>query len=149
MEDVILALAWERRYDPLRAFLDGLAWDGGDHIGALAGHLRDAHPTVRYAAEGRTATVADAFLRRWLVGAVGKVFDQVQNPMLVLAGDQDLGKDYLGAWLGSPLRAYFVESDIQPDETDHKRWAVGRLLWEVSDWGPPPARRTWKRSRAS
>ena len=135
MEDVILALAWERRYDPLRAFLDGLAWDGGDHIGALAGHLHDAHPTILYAAEGRTATVADAFLRLWLVGAVGEVFDQVQNPMLVLAGDQDLGKDYLGAWLGSPLRAYFVESDVQPDETDHKRWAVGRLLWEVSELG--------------
>lgn len=135
MIDTILAEAWENRYDPLADFLKGLNWDGQDHIHALARFFEDKHELIQYG-DGRRSTVFEAWMRRWLVGAAARgLGDPVQNPMPVLAGDQDIGKSELPRWLCSPLPDYFVESAINPDSVDHQRWATGNFIWAVDELG--------------
>lgn len=134
MQDVILAEAWEHRYDPLHDFLDSLKWDGQDHIRKLSYYFEDVHLVIDYP-DGRKSTVLAAWLRRWLIGAAGKIVARVQNPMLVLASDQGLGKSEFARWLCSPLPDYFVESAINPESVDHQRWAAGNFIWEVGELG--------------
>lgn len=135
MQTVILADAWAHRYDPLVDFLQGLTWDGVDHIARLGYHFEDRHPLIEYP-DNSKRTVFAAWLRRWLIGAVAKgLGDAVQNPMLVLAGEQEIGKSEFARWLCSPLPDYFVESAISPDSVDHQRWATGNFVWEVGELG--------------
>ena len=135
MTDVILAEAWARRYDPLADFLRALHWDGQDHIARLSYHFEDRHSLIEYP-DGSKRTVLHAWLRRWLLGAVARgLGDPVQNPMLVLAAEQGIGKSEFAKWLCAPLPDYFVESAINPDSVDHQRWATGNFVWEVAELG--------------
>lgn len=132
--DMVLADAWGNRYDPIHDFFNGLTWDGEDHISKLSYYFTDKHPPITYP-DGRTSTVFGAWLRHWLIGAAGKAFSPIQNPMLVLAAEQGVGKSEFAKWLCSPLPKYFVESSINPESVDHQRWASGNLLWEVGELG--------------
>lgn len=132
--DVILAEAWANRYDPLRDFLNSLEWDGTDYIEMLGGWFLCKNEPIK-AADGSLKSVFTVWLRRWLIGAVGKALHGVQNPMLVLAGTQGIGKSEFARWLCSPLSDYFVSSPIVPDNTDHLRWLAGNFIWEVAELG--------------
>lgn len=134
IQDVILAEAWQNRYDPLKTFLGNLAWDGKDHIGLLAGWFGCKSEPIHYP-DGHYEKTFAVWLRRWLVGAVGKALDGVQNPMLVLAGPQGIGKSEFARWLCSPLSDYFISSPIIPDNVDHLRWLAGNFIWEVAELG--------------
>lgn len=126
-EDAWIACAYDRRYHPVRDFLRGLAWDGGDHIGALVSYMQ--------ADAGDLPT----FLKRWLVGAVARAFEpgSCQNRMLVLDGDQGLGKSYLVRWLFTPIGRdeLFIEGGINPSNKDHELRLISRWIWEVSELG--------------
>lgn len=132
--DVLLAEAWANRYDPLRDFLNSLEWDGTDYIEMLGGWFLCKNEPIRLA-DGTLKSVISVWLRRWLIGAVGKALDGIQNPMLVLAGTQGIGKSEFARWLCSPLSDYFVSSPIVPDNTDHLRWLAGNFIWEVAELG--------------
>lgn len=132
--DVILAEAWANRYDPLRDFLHALRWDGTDYIKMLGGWFLCKNEPIQRE-DGTYESVISVWLRRWLIGAVGKALDGVQNPMLVLAGNQGIGKSEFARWLCSPLSDYFVSSPIVPDNTDHLRWLAGNFIWEVAELG--------------
>jgi hypothetical protein len=130
MEDAYTAHALKNAYHPIKEYLSGLKWDGLGHIEQLGTFLVDSH--TRFANGDR---VAPRLLRRWLIAAVGKVFDQIQAPMLVLEGRQNLGKSHFIAWLASQMPAYFVEGPIAPDDKDCKVRLMSRWLWEVSELG--------------
>lgn len=132
--DVILAEAWANRYDPLRDFLNSLEWDGTDYIEMLGGWFLCKNEPIKVA-DGSLKSVFSVWLRRWLIGAVGKALHGVQNPMLVLAGTQGIGKSEFARWLCSPLSDYFVSSPIVPDNVDHLRWLAGNFIWEVAELG--------------
>ena len=135
MLDVMMADAWANRYDPLVDFLNGLEWDGQDHISRLSYHFEDRHPLIQYE-DGNKRTVFSAWLYRWLVGAVARgLGDPVQNPMLVLAAEQGLGKSEFARWLCSPVPDFFVENAIDPENADHQRWATENFVWEVDELG--------------
>ena len=106
----------------MKDYLESLEWDEQDHLGALLSHF--AH---------------DGFLERWLdtwlPGAVARVYEGWQNPMLVLDGAQGLGKSYLAQWLCSPLPKMFVESPIMPEYKDHKLRLIQSFVWEVQELG--------------
>ncbi|MBX2997781.1 MAG: bifunctional DNA primase/polymerase [Caldilineaceae bacterium] len=127
--------AAQRRYHPVKEYLEGLTWDGLDHIGALALHFQDAHAPILYS-DGTQRAVFHAFLRRWLVGAVGKVYNpsKVQNPMLILDGGQGRGKSYFAKWL-CPLPELHFEGPIKPDDKDYLGYLTTRWIWEVSELG--------------
>lgn len=61
--------------------------------------------------------------------------DSVQNPMLVLAAEQGLGKSEFARWLCSPVPDFFVENAIDPENADHQRWATENFIWEVDELG--------------
>lgn len=130
-----LAAAGQERYHPVKAYLEGLEWDGQDRIAALAGYFRDAHDPITYA-DGTQRTVFHALLRRWLVGAVGKVHNPTvsQNPMLILAGGQGKGKSYFAKWI-CPLEGMHFEGAIKPEDKDYLGYLTSKWVWEVSELG--------------
>ncbi len=137
LADQMRVNATQNSYHPVKRYLNGLAWDGRDHFSAFAAHLTDKHPPIAYAG-GYQQPVIKAWLWRWMVGAVAKVYAagaiRAQNPMLVLSGSQNMGKSTLAAWL-CPLPEMFLESSINPDSNDHLRYLVTKWVWEVSELG--------------
>jgi len=123
MEDVYVAEAYRNRYNPITAYLDSLQYDGGQHIAALAGHFQDRD------------NVFGTWLKRWLIGAIAKARTAEQNPMLVLDGEQGLGKSHFVRWLGGGLPLYFSEAAINLDDKDSYIRLCSTFVWEVSEFG--------------
>jgi hypothetical protein len=123
MEDVYMAEAYNNRFNPVLEYLDGLQYDGGQHIAALAAHFKDK--------DG----VFPIWLKRWLIGAVAKARCAEQNPMLVLDGFQDMGKSTFVRWLGSGLPDYFSEAPINLEDKDSYIRMCSTFVWEVSEFG--------------
>lgn len=130
-EDAWTARALDQQYHPVKDYLEGLTWDGGNHIERLCNWFTDAHPDPDRPDD--PCPVFRAYLRRWLIGAVGKVLQNTQNAMLVLDGPQNIGKSYFVRWLGSGLPGYFVESAIHPDDKDHKLMLASKFIWECQE----------------
>ena len=135
VEKVILARAAERKYHPLKDYLNGLKWDGRWRIDTLASYFQDDHDPVRNR-NGRETSVIALYLRRWLAGAVAKVLDAEQNVMLVLAGPQGIGKSTFCKWLTSGVGGgYYVEEPISPDSKDAAFKLVEGFIWEAGELG--------------
>ena len=125
--------AAQRRYHPVKEYLDGLTWDGQDHIAALSRYFEDGHDLISYA-DGSQRTVFHAWLLRWLVGSVARVREHAQNAMLVLDGKQDAGKSYFVKWL-CPLDKLHIEGAIRPEDKDYFGYLSTKWVWEVSELG--------------
>jgi len=122
--DAYVAEAWENRYHPVLDYLDGLRWDGADHISMLAAYV-ESDPNV-----------FPLWLRRWLIGAVARArLNGVQNRMLVLEGAQALGKSYFARWLSSPLPELHIEAPIDPTDKDSDVRLMSVWIWEVAELG--------------
>ncbi len=123
-KDAYIAYAYDHSYHPIKDYLNGLEWDRVDHIGDLAGYFEDADD------------IFPTFLKRWLIGAVAKVYRAEQNRMLVLDGKQDIGKSHFVRWLaGGVPDPYFVEAPIDPDDKDTSIRLMSCWLWEVAELG--------------
>ena len=138
VEDAYVAHAYEHRYHPIKQYLTSLQWDGHNHIAALCRYIDDKHPKITYPDGGQVA-VFNVWLSRWLLGSIAKVFEagavRGQNPMLVLDGDQDIGKSTFCKFLASPLPELFVEDAIHPDDKEHHRYLATKWIWEVAELG--------------
>lgn len=132
LEDTYLSAAAHCAYHPIRDYLDGVQWDGADHIGALINYLHSDDPPVCYA-DGTQAPLHAVYVMRWLIGAVAKVFEGAQNMMLVIAGPQGVGKSTLARWLCDGLPGYFIEAPINPNDKDNDVRLMSRFIWEVSE----------------
>ena len=137
LKDTIVAIAAKKRKHPLRDYLDGLKWDGQDHVATLAGYVFDTHDEITYA-DGERRTVFHAFLLRWLVGSVAKIHGDVtaarDNRVLVLAGQQGIGKSHLVGYLCA-LPDYLVERHVDPDNKDTSLLRARTWIWEISELG--------------
>jgi hypothetical protein len=123
MEDAYVAEAYDARYHPVHQYLDGLQYDGEDHIARLASYFQDEDNAF------------PVFLRRWLIGAVAKARGPAQNRVLVLDGAQNLGKSYFVKWLGSVLPECYIEASIDPNDKDVRIRLASKWIWEVSEFG--------------
>lgn len=121
--DAILYTATLHSYHPIQDYLNSLEWNGKQNIEKLAGYFRPAKPEI-----------FPALLRKWLIGAVDKIMNGYQNPMLVLDGPQGCGKSRFARWL-CPLPEYFREGSINPDDKDCKIGAAETWIWEVAELG--------------
>lgn len=130
VEDAYISHAVKNGFHPIKDYFTGLHHDGGDHIARLAQHFADSGPIF---ADGRS-WFYHAF-RRWLIGYVARVFDQVQLPMLVLESAQRKGKSHFARWLASSLPDYFIEGPINPEDKDSFLRLASSFLWEVSELG--------------
>ena len=112
------------KYNYIQDYFQGIKYDGGSHIDKLAEYFTDEHG------------VFPLLLKRWLIGAVARVFEPegTQNFVLCLDGAQRLGKSFFAAWLSSPLpRRYYLERPIVPNNKDHRIDCTRKFLWEVAE----------------
>jgi len=123
--DHFIAHASESSYHPVHQYLEVLDWDGEDHIGKLASYFTDKHDAFPF------------ILRRFLIGAVEKAFTGERNRMLVLDGDQYMGKSYFVRWLvpDQMRKDHYIESPINPDIKDHRIRLASTWIWEVAELG--------------
>jgi len=136
VEDVYVAEAYKNRFHPVKRYFNSLQWDNKDTILELSKFLEDSSESIVYENTQTSRTVAHVWLLRWLVGAVRKVLAPgSQNAMLVLAGDQNLGKSTFVRWLCSPLSRLHIESHIDPNNKEHDRHLASKFIWEVSELG--------------
>jgi predicted P-loop ATPase len=134
----LTATAHTNRYNPIVDFLNDLEWDGHDWITDFASYVTDKHAHIIYE-DGSNQSVFAAWLKRWGIGAVGKVLKtgklRTQNPMLVLAGGQNAGKSTLARVINPLADEYHCEETIEPDHNDHKRYLATKFVWEVAELG--------------
>jgi putative DNA primase/helicase len=134
MEDAYLAHAMENGYHPIKAYLDGLKWDGYGHIDDLATYFTDIH--AKQPTPCGDEPVFKIFFKRWIVGAVAKVLAAKQNAMLVLDGAQGIGKSHFVRWLASGVPSrYFIEKAINPEDKDDDVRLINKWIWEVPELG--------------
>jgi predicted P-loop ATPase len=130
-EDAYLAEARRNSYHPVREYLDGLVWDGADHITTLTSYMHSSDPPIVYAS-GVRAPLHHVYLYRWLIGAVAKAYTGTQNPMLVWDGPQGCGKSTAARWL-CPLPTYFIEGAINVGDKDSLVRLASAWVWEVAE----------------
>jgi predicted P-loop ATPase len=82
--------------------------------------------------DGTKLALFYVYLYRWLIAAVAKVYKGSQNAMLVLDGNQGLGKSTVAHWL-CPLPGYFLEGPINPQDKDNDVRLISQWIWEVSE----------------
>lgn len=121
VKDAMVFAANQNRYHPVKELFDSLVWDGTDYIRQFVGNYLTESTGM-----GETA------FRRWLVGAVAKVYENAQNFMLVWDGPQDVGKSSLARWL-CPWPRYFIEGGIKPENKDSYLRLCTYLVWEVGE----------------
>lgn len=123
IDTAINALAYENQYNPVKWYLTHQQYDGGHYIADLAGCFLD------------TDGLFSIWIRKWLIGAIAKAVQGEQNRMLILDGNQGIGKSLFARWLCSGLPGYFAEGSIDPDSKDALLRLTSKWIWEVSEVG--------------
>jgi predicted P-loop ATPase len=136
IEDAYIATAFENRFHPIKDYFASLpAWDGHSRIAELSTYIRDSH-TMIPDAHGQLHTVFHLWSKRWLIGAVAKIYGSAQNPMLVLDGKQDIGKSSFAKWLTSGIGGkYYSERPLNLSDKDMLVELLSTLVWEVGELG--------------
>lgn len=134
IKDAYTMNAYHNRYHPIKDFLDGLTWDGKDHLAELARHFTDTNEKI-FHPDGTESGVFYTFIKRWAIGAVAKVYEHAQNITLTLAGPQGIGKSYVAQWLCSPIADYFNEGQLDPDGKETDRRLARTWIWEIGELG--------------
>jgi predicted P-loop ATPase len=119
------AIAYEAqnlKYHPVRAFVHSLTWDGKPRL--------DTWLNIGAGVEQNAYTKAVA--RKVMVAAVARVFQPgcMFQYMLVLEGDQGIGKSRLVSILGG---SWFTELNITEEDKDVVEYMRGRWIIEVPE----------------
>lgn len=130
LEDACLTIAHNQRYNPITDYL--LSLEGQYEPNNEGPYIAQTFERFFDNPDGMFGT----WLFRWMVGAINKVFNGGRNPMLVLVGEQRMGKSYLARWL-CPIdqEQFFLERGISPDNKDDKLRLADTLVWEVPELG--------------
>ncbi len=123
MRNAFKEFAVYNKYHPVRKYLQGLEYDGGEHFSKLMEKI-----SIR-------SDLGETFFRKFLIGAIAKAIDNngdKQNFMLVLMGAQGKGKSRLVRWL-CPLSRYFYEGPVNPEDKDCQVRLISNWLWEVAE----------------
>ncbi len=124
ISDIILVEAEANAYHPLREQLEKLEpWDGTPRIAALSAYLKPENPAL-----------ATVLLRKWWIAAVSKIYQETQNMILVIQGEQGTGKSCFAKWIASlfPPR-YFTADKLDPRNKDDQIKATRTAVWEIGE----------------
>ena len=124
VSDIILVEAEDNSYHPIREKLESLApWDGVPRIAALSAYLKPENPAL-----------AAVLLRKWMIAGVSKIFQETQNMILVIQGDQGTGKSCFAKWIASLFNPrYFTADKLDPRNKDDQLKATRTVIWEIGE----------------
>jgi putative DNA primase/helicase len=124
--EMVDALASQRAYCPVQAYILSKPWDGVSRLGKFNGQIVCSNPSF-----------AHLLLRKWLIQAVGAVFEQngIANAgVIVLTGPQGAGKTMLFKDLASEIPGVFLEGQtLDPASKDSVMTAVSRWIVELGE----------------
>jgi putative DNA primase/helicase len=120
----ITVIANVNRYHPIKDYLRNLKWDGHPHMELFTTFFEDK--------DG----IFPVLMKRWFIGVVAKVMSdgEKQNFLLALDGQQGIGKSHVAKWL-CPLKNYFLESPLNPDDKDSRLNLMNYWIWEIGELG--------------
>lgn len=128
--EALKKLAHKQRYNPIKAYFEGLKGKyqphpGGEYV--IPGFAKYF---------GNPDRMFGIWLFKWMVGTIAKAFKGERNPMLVLVGSQGLGKSWFARWI-CPVNPdyHFIEASIKPDNKDDILRLADVLVWEVAELG--------------
>ena len=121
--DKISELAFKNKYHPIKRYLKGLKWDGKDHIKTLCDHFTD------------DSDLFETYFKKWIVGAVAKIYQRAEQKTFILNGPQRIGKSYFAGWLGRAFEdgKYFIEGTMDGDDKDTLVRLTNRWIWEIAE----------------
>lgn len=105
--EALEAVAKDNPFDPVREYLESLEWDGVERTGRLATDLL-----------GDNTAVGREVLQAWLISAVKRAYEPgcQADHMIILEGDQGVGKTSFLRWLGGE---WYANLRARPE--DHQR----------------------------
>lgn len=121
LDVTIEAEAYDNSYHPIKRYFLGLKYDGGHFFDDLVSCFSSQNGLF------------PIWLRKWMIGAVAKVVEHAQNPMLILDGEQGIGKSLFAEWLCSGIPDYFAEGALDADSKDHLDRLASKWIWEVGE----------------
>ena len=71
------------------------------------------------------------------MGAVARAYQKTQSRLLILDGEQGIGKSHFVRWLAAPVKRddLYIEGPINPDDKDSLVRLMTVWLWEVAELG--------------
>lgn len=135
--DAINSVARESSYHPIKDYLDGLQYDGGSHLAEMLSYLTGDDDKI----DG--TPVHQVFITKWMLGCVARVLQsgeknnpfKHQNPMLILSGEQGIGKSSWVRWLCSGIGFdYHREGRLSAVSIEDQRSMITKWIWEVSEF---------------
>lgn len=129
VEDCILVMANEARYNPIRDYLTSL--DKVDYQPSSHGpYVIEQFARFFDNPDG----MFGRWLFKWMTGSIAKAIEAARNPMFILVGAQKTGKSYFAKWL-CPLPDHFLRDNINPDDKDSHLRLTDHFVWEVEELG--------------
>lgn len=124
MRDAVLGVAWKRRFDSAKAWLEGLEWDGVPRVETMLSDYFGAEDTPY------TRAVA----RYWFSAHAGRVFEPGSQADMVpvLVGRQNAGKSSAVLAL-SPSEDAYVKLDLEHKDADLARKMRGKVIGELDE----------------
>lgn len=120
LEAAMNTVASENGYHPVKEYLESLEWDNEDHIAKLMSFVKGEY--------------LEKWFRHWMVTSIAKVYEQVQSPMLVLVGAQEIGKSTFVEWL-CPIPSMYHQAPLQPNNKDCRMRLWTAWIWEPAELG--------------
>lgn len=122
INEAVLVIAKKQAYHPIKAWLNGLKWDGVNRLDMWLQKICGADDNSYVRAVGRKA----------LVGAIARVMVPgcKMDYMLVLEGEQGIGKSTVVNILGG---AWYADIAVDPHSKDTVQAMQGRWILEASE----------------
>lgn len=128
VKDYVGAIAGKAAYHPVRAWLDGVVWDGVSRLPDLFSTLTVAPEHEHY---------KNAMVRRWLISAIAALYSESMKDkfelVLVFTGTQGVGKT---SWVKSLCPVDYAVKDglaLNPDEKDSVLQLIKHWLVELGE----------------
>ena len=109
--DTIICSSRTPDYNPIRTYLDGLKYDGVDHLTDLAASITSDTGTPEW---------RKAMVTKWLLGMIETIYEGEPNILLlILAGEKNTGKtQFFKRLMPETLRRFFANSQLDKGKDD-------------------------------
>lgn len=119
-------VSYAKEYNPIQEFFLYTTWDKTPRLDNLVSCFNIYKGDVEF---------QRSFIKLFFLGAIERIFNGFQNPVLVLASPkQGIGKSYFVRWMSKPFGGQYFREDgtIDPSSKDSKIELTNKFIYE---WG--------------